>query len=544
MKRKVLITAVCFILCMATVASASLRSLEDALAPLLKGQGAVKMSVKLSIGTLMPFDELRLDLINRVLNHTQLDLLLNDDPDDATTGLHLSLGGDTLFEISERVSQGAYLMQTSLLPNRMLFSTQASPMDTLLLSSQEEEAVVEESPNPNTSNVEEAFDMLSAMEEIAVCYRDLTNQTVPLTEKNSVSYSIDNIGKGRTSYVAKLTAEQCTELATQLRAVLSCGMDEEYREEISEIMFARGFTVALYQDADGQNICLYIKGTILYPDGDRRTLKWQWGFTPDGKTQTYLYRLSREEGRRDTRNIDAILTRTEDASGYSLQCETSVNLRRGGLNETSTLTIDLSGDLGDARGCKGSVIRETSGTNNGDDLDNTATEVTVDLILQPGETEAVLTGTASYQQITNKKVNTVFNLSFVQSAQTAQQDAGAAQNAQSNVEISILSADAAEAEQSAQAPTVTIEETQGESPDFLVGAPPVGLFDYEIPAEMITINMDNTQQKVHQSLMNEAAQRMAGNLVLAILNLSAEDRELLSDGMTEADYAIFLAMLD
>ena len=196
MKRKVLITAVCFILCIATVASASLRSLEDALAPLLLGQGAVKMSVKLSIGTLMPFDESRLDLINRVLNHTQLDLLIDDDPADATTGLRLSLGGDTLFEISERVSQGAYLMQTSLLPNRMLFSTQASPMDTLLLSSQEEEAVVEESANPNTSNVEEAFDMLSAMEEVAACYRDLTDQTVPLTEKNSVSYAIDNIGKG------------------------------------------------------------------------------------------------------------------------------------------------------------------------------------------------------------------------------------------------------------------------------------------------------------------------------------------------------------
>ena len=60
----------------------------------------------------------------------------------------------------------------------------------------------------------------------------------------------------------------------------------------------------------------------------------------------------------------------------------------------------------------------------------------------------------------------------------------------------------------------------------------------------MTINMDDTERKVHQSLMSEAAQQLAGNLLLAILDLPEEDRELLSDGMTEEDYAIFLAMLD
>ena len=121
------------------------------------------------------------------------------------------------------------------------------------------------------------------------CYRDLIDKTVPLTKKNTVSYSIENIGKGRISYVAKLTTEQSTELLSQLRTLISCGMDAEYREELSQVTFARGFVVALYQNADGEDISVYIKGTIIYPDGDRRSLKWQWSFTPDGQTQTFRH---------------------------------------------------------------------------------------------------------------------------------------------------------------------------------------------------------------------------------------------------------------
>ena len=544
MKRKGLVIILSFLLCITTAASASLASLEDVLSPLLSGQGSVKTSVKLAVKTLMPFDDTRLDLINRVLNHTQLDLLLDDGTEDSATGFHLTLGGETLFEVTERLSDGAYLMQTSLLPNRMLFSTQASPMDTLLLSQEEEETADENSADPNTSDVEEAFDLLTAIEELQGCYRALTDKTMLLTERNKVSYAIDDIGKGRYSYVAKLTTDQSTELLAELRAVISCGMDAEYREEIAQITFAKGFTVALYQDADEADISLYMKGTIVYPDGDKRTLKWQWSFTPDGMTQTFVHHVAREEGRRDTRNIDAVLKRSEGKTSYTLESETTSNLRRGSKNETSTLTIDLSGNTGDTLSCKGNVTRETGGTYNGEDLDDTVTEVTVDLKLQAGDPSASLTGTASYITKTNGTVYTAMDLSFIQTAQTVQEDAGAAQTAQTDVEISILPADTATAMQDAQTLTETAEEPQDESSEFLVGTPPLGLYEYEIPNEMITVNMDSTQRSVHQSLMNEAEQRLAGNLVLAILNLPAEDRALLSDGMTETDYAIFLAMLD
>ncbi|MBE0600890.1 MAG: hypothetical protein IH607_03820 [Firmicutes bacterium] len=544
MKRNILVIVLCILLGITTGASASLASLEDALSPLLSGQGPVKASARLTVKTLMPFDDTRIGLINRVLAHTQLNLLLDDGTDESATGFHLSLGGETLFEVTERLSEGAYLMQTSLLPNRMLFSTRTSPMDTLLLSQEEEETVQENSLDPNTSDVEEAFDMLTAVEELRACYRALTDKTILLTEQNKVSYAIDNIGKGRYSYVAKLTGDQSNALLSELRAVLSCGMDAQYRAEIANSTFARGFTVALYRDADEQDISLYMKGTILYPDGDRRKLKWQWSFTPDGKTQTFEHKVSREEGRRDTRNIDAILKRSEGETNYALECETTSNLRRGGKNETSTLTIDLSGGTGDVMSCKGSVTRETGGTYNGEDLDDTATIVTVDLQLKPGQPSAELTGTASYSRQTNGTAYTELDISFIQTAQTAQDNTAAQSGAPADVEISILPADTAAAIENAQSPTQIGEIAQDDSAEFLVGTPPAGLYAYEIPAEMITIHMDNTQRNIHQSLMNEAAQRLASNLVTAILNLPANDRALLADGMTETDYAIFLAMLD
>ena len=62
----------CLLLCITTAASAAtLASLDMALAPLLEGRGAVKLSAAMTVKTLMPFDETRLELINRVLGHVR-----------------------------------------------------------------------------------------------------------------------------------------------------------------------------------------------------------------------------------------------------------------------------------------------------------------------------------------------------------------------------------------------------------------------------------------------------------------------------------------
>ena len=545
MNFKRLAILICLLFCITTGASASLASLDDALSPLLAGEGTVRFSATLTLNTLPPFDDIRIDLFNRVLQHTQLAMQVSTAEKTQTTSFQLSIGDTELLSMTEQNQGGAYLLQTSLLPSRMLFSTQASPMD-ILLSSGEEAVQPEEDTGLNTSDVETAFDMLTAVNELEDCYRTLIDQTVPLTEKNTPNYSIENIGRGRISYVAKLTEEQLADLQDEIRTVISCGMDEEYRQELAQVSFASGFTVALYQNADAEDICVYIRGTMIYPDGDTRTLKWQWAFTPDRETQTFLHEAARESGTRDSRVIESILTRTEDDASYTMEEKTTTNLRRSSLNETSTLTVDLRGDIGDATTCFGNVKRVTKATLGGEDAGSAQTDVTVDLALNNTDDGAWLSGTASYREETDNNVQAEFALTFAPLAAPADETAEAAEAEEStpNVVISLSDVDPAVAAQTAETPTVTAKETQTEQPEFLVGAAPLGLVDYDVPQELITVNMDTTEQKIHQSLMNEATQLLAGKLLLAILDLPAEDRLLLSDGMTDSDYAIFLAMLD
>jgi hypothetical protein len=528
----------------ATAASAVSAALDEAISPLLDGRGAVHFSVTMAVNALPPFDQTRLDLINRVLKHAALDVQMDLDAEKQTTAFQLSLGNDELMAWTEQNQSGAYLLQTSLLPNRMLFSTHASPMDTLLAASDAEPADEEEiTSSLNDSDAEEAFDLSAALREIEDCYQALLNQTLPLTEKNTANYTIENIGKGRISYVAKLTAEQSGAMLNELRALLSCGMDATYREELAQVTFAGGFVVALYQNADAEDVCVYLKGTIIYPSGDRRTVKWQWAFTPDKETQTYTYEAVRESGTRDTRVISSILTQTAGETAFTREEKTVVTLKRSSLTETSTLTVDLQGEPGDAATCKGSVKRATEALRSGESVSDTETVVTVDLALAATDGGVEPYGAATYSQIRDGVVQMELALTFPRTVAVATGEAETAASEGSPVVISITPADPAVAESNAETPTVTAEETQAVRSEFLVGTAPLGLYDYEIPAEMTTVNLDGTEAKVHQSLMNEAAQRLAGNLISAILDLPAEDRGLLSDGMTEEDYAVFLAML-
>ncbi|MFH1880208.1 MAG: hypothetical protein ABIK64_05400, partial [Bacillota bacterium] len=188
--------------------------------------------------------------------------------------------------------------------------------------------------------------------------------------------------------------------------------------------------------------------------------------------------------------------------------------------------------------------RMTEQSSGGESAGETQTGVTVDLALTQTADGSELTGTAAYLETKNSTVQTELTLTFAPAEAAAADEPADSASSAPSVVISITPANPAVIRQTAETPTATAEELQAAQPEFLVSTLPVGLYDYPVPSEMITINMDDAQDKVIQSLMNEAAQRLAGHLVLAILDLPAEDRALLSDGMTGEDYAVFLAMLD
>ena len=544
MKLKRLLLMVLLLLCVCAFASATLASLDEALSPLISGRGAVSLCATLTLETLQPFDQTRIDLFNRVLSHARLNARFDLGQDVETTDLSLLLGARTLFTLSEQNRGGAYLLQTSLLPNRRVLSTQASPIGALAAPAPGEPEPEEITQGLNASPVDGAFDMLATARELKSCYRDLAEGIIPLTEQKSANYTIKGIGKGRISYVAKLTAEQCEALLPQLRAVVSCGMDAEYRAELAQATFASGLTAALYQNADGEDICLYLKGTLIYPDGDRRALKWQWAFTPGWETQSYSMEAARESGTRDSRTVNASLAQKKEGETLSLEGETTVTLRRSSLVETSVFTLSLKAGSGSPVPIGGEINRVTTTARGGETTGKTEETVAVDLALAPVTDGLELTGTAAYARETDKRAQLRLLLTFLPSA--AQASEQPAQDAQEQptpaVEISIIPAEPAAAQET-QSPQAQTAATPAPQSAYLVGSPPLGLNDYEVPVEITTVNLDGEGQETLQTLMAEAAQRLAGNLILAILDLPAEDRALLSDGMTPEDYAVFLAIL-
>lgn len=551
MKFKRILLLLCLLLSVAVPASASLAAFDDALSPLLSGRSVVEFSASMTLKTLLPFDETRIDLFNRILRHLRLSARIDQGADAQATEFRLVLGETLLMELTEQVQNGAYLLQTSLLPNRRLFSTQGSPMEALLADAPEAAEAPSSDPALNTSDVAEAFDLQAAAAELASCSRALTDKTVPLTEKKAANYSIKEIGKARISYVAKLTSQQSGAMLPELRALLSCGMDSRYREEVSQITFADGFVAALYQNADGEDLCVYLKGSVVYPDGGRRTIKWQWAFTPDGETQTFVYEAARESGTRDSRAIDAILERTQTETSYAWKSKTSVTLRRGSVVDSSVLTVDLHGDPGEPFTCKGSVKRVTESKTRGESAGKAETAVIVDLALTAAESGSELTGTADVLETEKGDAQLELSLAFLPAAADGSTAAAtpaataadaSGQTPATSAEISILPA-ASTAPRPAEGSSSAGDSTAGLS-EYLVGSAPVGLREYPVPAGIVSVGMDNAGSDTRLSLMSEAAQRLAGSLILALLDLPEEDRALLSDGMTDSDYAVFLALLD
>ena len=61
---------------------------------------------------------------------------------------------------------------------------------------------------------------------------------------------------------------------------------------------------------------------------------------------------------------------------------------------------------------------------------------------------------------------------------------------------------------------------------------------------MQTYDLDTAQRQQLEALRAELVQNLAGRLLAALAGLPAEDTALLSDNMSDEDYAAFLALLE
>lgn len=533
--------------------------LDRALSRWLSAYPSVRFGATLTLKAHMPFPEETLAMFNAVLGHVNIagSIQRTDEMDEST--LQISVGERELLTLQEQSGENEAVMTLSLLPNRKLTTQGASPLDLLL----ETQATVDsegtetaeqnevdsaqdtkQGDTLNTSDVESAFSALDAIAQLREIYQTLTEKTLPLTEEKRANYNIKGIGAGKWSHVARLTAEQSESMLTPLRAVLACGMDEEYRDELSQVTFEKGFIVALYQNSDKKDICLYMKGNLIYPDGDKRKMVWEWAFKTDGliRTDSYRFEVSRLRGTADSRTISASYTQESRSEAFNIKGKTETTLKRAKVTDKSVVNVAMAGkqsaDL--VLSAEGTLSRDVTQTISGNTTKR-AENAELALAITPDGEGAILSGTATYRKLTEKTVESEVLLTFADNAPVIVPATAAM--APTITVIPSESSAISSLDLLEDAFTETGSDNDPQQDEYLVGTAPIGLSVYTVPSVETTIALDDATPAQINALIAEAAQNLAGKLLLAVAELPEEDAVLFGDGMTESDYAVFLSLL-
>ena len=599
-------------------ARADIGSLDRALSRWLQNISTTRFSATMELKALMPFSQDTLVLINNALKHLQINAQVSLAQDDEATDIRFLMADETLATLTEYTQGGLHTFTTSLLPKRMLTSMLGSPVDRLVNADAQangeaaakaaNEAATQDAggvdvqPTTNTvvqpadetvapltaqltveatatptaepfvkatinqTNVDGAFSMLDAVTELQACYQTLTDAIQPIATEKRANYNIKGIGAGKWSRIARLTQEQSDGLLSELRAVLSCGMDDTYRAEVAQYTFAKGFIVALYQNADQKDLCVYLKGTVNTPDGSQRKVLLQWAFVTNGleRTDNYKFEVSQRTGTTDSRVIEANSKQVSRSDAFSISSKAETTLKRGKITDKSTARIEISGVKEEtaALTCVGSVSRELAHTEGGE-TEKTTESADVDVQITPDADGSVLSGTVDYVQKNAKLVQTDILFTFASDVASFDTNTVTDENGTANtlpaggeqtIKVEATPTIAATTDEDGnlissvdqinEDLTKASEPTEETQSAFLVGVLPIGLKTYAIPQEQTTVDVDTANTATLQSLMAELAQTLAGKLVLAVSALPGDDGKILNDGMTSQDYAAFVAMIN
>lgn len=538
MKRFRLRSLLALLACLCLVAGlggASASGLDASLSRWLSQEGALRFSGTLELNSFLPFPQEKLPLFNALLRHISFQASLEEDGDGSLTTLQLLCGGTDVLTLTQRQQGGSSSLQTNLLPARTLTSQGGSPIALL----------------PGRREEEPAFDFLAAISQAEESYKALIAACEPFAEKKKANYKIKDIGSSKWSQIARLTTEQSDGMLPLLRAVLQSGMDEAYRQELEGVRFGKGFIVGLYKEGEsGRDLAVYMKGDLLYPDGSKYKLSYQWGFLNQGteRKDTYKYEAVKSGSPADRRLVTAKASQKLYSTEISLTGSSETTLRQDKATTTQEFKFELSGkDSGQDRSLSGSWSQETRRAEEGEAVSSLQT-FTPALSLRPEGDGAVLSGTVQVEEKKGKTVASSLTLTFgeeVPAAFTAlAQDSGLyAVDEPASAPPAATPLPASSMEQNADLDPA-LQEPEGSSApeDYLVGAPPIGLKAYPVPSQMTEVSLDSLSGEALGELMAELSQNLAGKLLAAFSQLPVDDIALLTDGLTQEDAASFLIL--
>ncbi len=480
-------------------------------------------SLGIQIGSLQPFGDDMIAMLNETLAHIQVESRIRSDG----IQMAVSVDGESLLSIEETQREGRTALTTSLLPNRLLLS-ETSPMDVL---------------SGNDTAAQPLFDLHTAIDEVACHWEDLAQAIVPYATEKAANYKISGIGYARWVRLAKLSAEDSAALLPQIISVLGSGMDQDHRQQLESLTCADGFTIALYSDEEnGTPLALYMKGSVYLEDGQKWTLAYQWAFTrEDGKQKdTYRYELEQQNSPRHKRMIEAERTTAENADGMELNRKCQLTVKDDSLNQTLINKDRLTGRQdGNSLSLTGQ-LETTLKVFSGKDTVTTVTLIEPELTLTSAQGSGVLSGTVALKESQGKAVLRELIFTF---AQEPAQALLAAENDGSLFAVSETDPLDPSVAGSSLAQNTDVIWPVAPGNSFLVGNPPIGLTVYPVPETMQQVDLDLAAADTIAALQDEMAQNAAGVLLIALGKLPGEPLRLLNDNMTGEDYEAFLSLL-
>ncbi len=511
--------AVCMLM---GVASAGMPGLDEELSSYLDINDDVRYSFSLQVGTLPPYGEGTLEMLNAVLKHINIAAAITED----VSAMSLCVDEESVLDLTERANDFGTELTVSLLPNRTLLSA-GSAMDAL-------GGNVDEEPS---------FDALKAISETEACYQALTDAILPYAEQKKANYNIKGVGSSKWSRIARLTTDQSAELAPLIAQVLGCGMDQAYRERLEQMSYQKGFIVGLYQTAEGgDDLAVYIKGSVSFPEGGSGKLAYQWAFSSDGdkRVDTYKFELSGSKTAENNRTVSASYTRSTGEGVIGVDGEWKVTIKSSEGTVTTTVSQELSGeDSNGVRTLSGKLSTAEKTTVDGSSTTVTTT-VTPEMKLTSMEGSGVLSGSVAIEQLTGKNTTLSLTLDFHEDpadALTATADSGEL--------YAVTESGSPSYDPMPESSLTQIEEAEdGETADYLVGQPPIGYESHQAPAAPLTFNLDAATGSQMEALTDELLQNLAGRLLIALSALPREDIALLSDNMSDEDFASFLQLVE
>lgn len=525
--------ALALILCLcltagAAPAKADALDMVNLLSPWIEGDEA-QLSVSYEIKNLLPYNDSTLTLLNNVLKHITVEGRVSGND----TSMGISVDGDSLFTLEETQENGRSVLRTELLPNRELTSAQ-NALDALFPEDENAEPAEEGTDAlPGGS-----FDLNAALTEAEACYRQLTDAIQPYAEEKKANYTIKNVGKGKWVRLAKLTAEQAEALKPQIAAVLSCGMDEAFRQQMESLTLKKGFTVALYRTAeDGDDLAVYIKGNAAIEDVNY-TIAYQWAFARGengNDTDTYKLEFNRPKGKIDKRTAEASRSQSVSEDGRKLTVQSSLELKEGKLTLTTTRKYDLTGrDADGGTAVSGSIVDTVKQQ---DSKEKTSSTTSTELVPELKWAGGVLSGTVNVARLNGKTPAGEYVLHFGDTSFDPVQALAAASSSDDSAPTVQITIDGSSVQQN----TDTLQAMQSGS--YQVGETPVGVTEYTAPSTLTTVDLDTADAAALAALQGELFQRAAGKLLPALAALPDGDSALLSDSMSDEDYQAFLNLL-